>query len=157
MTHALTLTRDFAASPASVWRCMTDPDLLAQWFAPDPVTCTKAVINPTPGGAFHVVMHVPEMGEMDGGAGCVLVAEDQRRMVWTSALGPGFAPNNPPGEGAFHFTAIMTLEALTDGGTRYTATSLHADAAGKEAHAAMGFHDGWGTTADQLGRLAASI
>ncbi|MEO0487865.1 MAG: SRPBCC family protein [Pseudomonadota bacterium] len=156
MTHSLTLTRDMAATPAKVWRCLTEPDLLAQWFAPDPVTVTKAVIDPRPGGAFHVVMHVPEMGDMDGGAGCVLEAVPEQRMVWTSALAPGFGPNPAPGDGAFHFTAIMTLEPTVTG-TRYTATALHADEAAKNAHAAMGFHDGWGTTADQLGALAARL
>lgn len=154
---SLTLTRNMKATPKAVWRCMTDPDLLAQWFAPNPVTVTKAIIDPQPGGAFHVIMHVPEMGEMDGGAGCVLEAVPETRMVWTSALAPGFAPNPAPDEGAFHFTAIMTLEPLADGGTRYTATALHADDAARATHAAMGFDQGWGSAADQLSALAASL
>ncbi|MGR3467971.1 MAG: SRPBCC domain-containing protein [Shimia sp.] len=102
---------------------------------PDPVTCTKAVIDPRPGGAFHVVMQVPEMGEMDGGAGCILKAVPNTRLTWTSALAPGFAPNDSPEEGQFHFTAIMALEA-TEGGTLYTATALHVTEAARLAHAA---------------------
>ena len=152
----LTLSRDFAASPAAVWRCMTDPDLIPQWFAPAPVTVSKVQIDPTPGGIFHVVMFIPEMGEMDGGAGCILQAIPQETLTWTTCLSPGFVPALPPAEGAFHFTARLTLEALGDG-TRYTATLFHADAAGRDTHAAMGFDSGWGTMADQLGALAETL
>ncbi|MEM6897335.1 MAG: SRPBCC domain-containing protein [Pseudomonadota bacterium] len=156
MTHALTLTREFDGSPATVWRCLTEPDLLAQWFAPAPVTCPRAMIEPRPGGIFHVVMDVPEMGEMDGAAGCVLEALPEERLTWTSALGPGFAPNPSAAEGEFHITAIVTLQPHGSG-TRYTATALHADEAARAAHAAMGFESGWGTAADQLGSLAATL
>lgn len=152
----LTLSRDIKASPQTVWRCLTEPDLLAQWFAPKPVVITRSVIDPVPGGAFHVVMDVPEMGEMDGGAGCILEATAPHRMVWTSALAPGYGPNDPPGEGEFHFTAIFELTE-TDNGTRYTATALHANDAARATHAAMGFDAGWGAAADQLADLAASL
>ncbi|MEL6958910.1 MAG: SRPBCC domain-containing protein [Pseudomonadota bacterium] len=152
----LILSRDMAASPSAVWRCLTEEDLLKQWFAPAPVKVTKAEIDASPGGIFHAVMDVPEMGEMDGGAGCVILAEPPARLIWTSALGPCFVPALPPGDGAFHFTAVITLDAI-DTGTRYTATVLHADGAGRDAHAAMGFEDGWGAAADQLATLAATL
>ncbi|MBD3664055.1 SRPBCC domain-containing protein [Sulfitobacter sp. TSTF-M16] len=153
----LTLSRDMTARPETVWRCMTEAELLKRWFAPEPVTVTKAVIDPTPGSTFHVVMHIPDMGEMDGGAGCVLEAQAARRLTWTTALLPGFGPGPAPAEGAFHFTAILALAPLQDGGTRYTATVLHADEAGRAAHAAMGFADGWGSMAKQLDTLSRSI
>jgi uncharacterized protein YndB with AHSA1/START domain len=37
-----------------------------------------------------------------------------------------------------------------DGGTRYTALAILADVAGRDAHAPMGFHAGWGSAFDQL-------
>lgn len=154
---SLSLTRHMTAPPETIWRCMTDPALIARWFAPDPVTVSAVDIDPIPGGIFRVVMQVPDMGEMDGGAGCVLVAEPNVRLIWTTALAPGFGPNEAAIEGAFHFTAILSLQGLADGGTQYTATALHANDAGKTAHAAMGFEGGWGTMADQLGRLATQI
>ena len=46
-------------------------------------------------------------------------------------------------------TAIISI-APHGAGTRYVATVLHADPAGRTQHEQMGFHDGWGTALDQL-------
>jgi uncharacterized protein YndB with AHSA1/START domain len=45
--------------------------------------------------------------------------------------------------------AILTLEPV-EGGTRYTARVMHANAAQAAEHAAMGFAEGWGAALDQL-------
>ncbi|MGR3492879.1 MAG: SRPBCC domain-containing protein [Shimia sp.] len=71
-------------------------------------------------------------------------------------MAPGYAPNPNPGGRQSHFTAIMTLEVQGDG-TFYTATALHATQAARDTHEAMGFSQGWGMTADQLGSLAATL
>ncbi len=152
----LTLTVETAATPTQVWRCLTEPELLKQWFAPAPVTVTEAHIDPVPGGGFRTVMQVPEMGEMDGGWGCVLIADPPNRIVWTSALGPGFVPNPAPEQGAFAFTADIMLTE-TSGGCSYTAKVLHASDADRKAHEAMGFHEGWGSAARQLADLAKTL
>ncbi len=161
MTHdtatTLHLERHLNAAPDKVWRCLTEPDLLRRWFAPKPVEVTDIQLDPTPGGIFAVVMRIPDMGEMREAPGCVLLADAPQRLVWTSALGPGFVPKSlPDTPGAFHMTADMRLESR-DGGTLYTATALHASPEATRAHAAMGFHDGWGTAAAQLAELAATL
>ncbi len=155
---SLELTRSFAAAPSQVWRCLTEPELLKQWFAPKPVTVTEIELDLRPGGRFRTVMNIPDMGEMDTGTGCVLLVEPERRLVWTSALGPGFRPNALADDPAsFFMTAEMLLAPTPGGGTDYTARALHADAAAVKAHEAMGFHEGWGAAADQLGDLASSL
>lgn len=153
----LSFTRRLAASPANVWRCWTEPDLIKEWFAPKPVETTEAEIDPVPGGGFRVVMVVPEHGEMRHPAGCILVADPGRRLVWTNALGPGFRPNRI-GDGPmdFAFTAEIRLEPDGDG-CRYTATVSHATKEATEAHERMGFHDGWGAATTQLEQLAGSL
>ncbi|GJD45123.1 hypothetical protein AFCDBAGC_2992 [Methylobacterium cerastii] len=40
------------------------------------------------------------------------------------------------------------------GGCRYTAVARHWSVADREAHEAMGFHQGWGICADQFAALA---
>ena len=54
-------------------------------------------------------------------------------------------------------TGILTFEDLGGGRTRYTARVRHWSAQDKEAHEAMGFHQGWGTATDQLVALAKTL
>jgi len=93
------------------------------------------------------------------GNGCVLDVAEGERLVWTSALGPGWRPNDlgPEGCGALAFTAIMSLEDAGDARTLYRAIAMHRNPADAETHSKMGFHDGWGTCADQLGEVAAEL
>jgi uncharacterized protein YndB with AHSA1/START domain len=153
----LSFTRSLAATPAAVWRCWTEPELLKKWFAPHPVETTEVEIEAKPGGIFRTVMVVPEHGEMRGDPGCVLVAVPERHLVWTNALGPQFRPNKM-GDGPmdFAFSAEITIEA-TAGGCTYTATCRHATPEQSRAHADMGFYEGWGTVTTQLGELAATL
>ena len=153
----LILDRLLKASPENVWRCWTEPELARQWFAPKPVETTVFEMDVRPGGGFRTVMVIPEHGEMAGDAGCVLVAEPARRLVWTNCLGPDFVPNKlGDGEFDFGFTCDIRLTPET-GGCRYVATVTHADDAGKKKHEDMGFHDGWGTATDQLEALAGGL
>jgi Activator of Hsp90 ATPase homolog 1-like protein len=55
------------------------------------------------------------------------------------------------------FTATLIFEDAEPGHTRYTAIARHASAEGREQHALMGFHDGWGTATDQLVELASKL
>ncbi len=159
MTDDLTLsfTRHIKASPANVWRCWTEPDLLKQWFAPAPVITTEAEIDARPGGGFRTVMEVPEHGTMAGDPGCVLLADPAARLVWTNALGPEFRPN-AMGDGPmdFAFTADIRITPA-EGGCTYDVTVLHATDAARAVHESMGFFDGWGSAADQMAALAAGL
>lgn len=49
--------------------------------------------------------------------------------------------------------AQTTFEELPGGGTKYTARAMHWNAESKAEHEKMGFHEGWGQTADQLAEL----
>ena len=51
----------------------------------------------------------------------------------------------------------MTLADAGGGRTLYRALAMHRNPADAETHAKMGFHDGWGTCADQLGEVAAEL
>ena len=149
--HDLVLTRHLPATPEAVWRCWTEPDLIKRFFAPAPGRVPEAEVEPWPGGRFRVVMEFDEHGLMDGPPGCVLVAEPGRRFAWTDALGPGFRPKDDG-----FFSADITFTAR-DGGCEYRVVARHKDAETARRHADMGFHQGWGTVADQLGRLAATL
>lgn len=148
--------RDIDVPIADVWRAWTQPELLKQWFCPRPWKVVECDTDLRPGGIFRTVMQSPEGRNMPAGAGAYLVVETEKRLVWTNALGPGFRPNPPPPEDApagFVFVVDLTLEALAAGRTRYRARVMHASEAARDAHAAMGFEQGWNTALDQMVQL----
>jgi uncharacterized protein YndB with AHSA1/START domain len=145
--YDLVLQRVVPVAPELVWAAWTQPEHITQWFTPAPWTTPSAEVDLRPGGIFRTVMRSPEGDEHDN-SGCFLEIVENERLVWTGALGPGYRPNDFS-EGGFPFTAVLTLEPV-DGGTKYTARAMHANAADHKAHEDMGFLDGWGAALDQL-------
>lgn len=139
----LVLERVVDVRPELVWQAWTQPERVKRWFTPRPWTTVDCEIDLRPGGVFRTVMRSPE-GEEHNSIGCYLEIVDQRRLVWTDALMPGYRP----AEQAF-MTAMIQLEP--EGiGTRYTAIAMHRDPTGRKRHEDMGFHLGWATALDQL-------
>lgn len=149
-TLDLVLERFVDVPPALVWRAWTEPELIKQWFAPRPWRTLEAEIDPRPGGIFRTVMAPPDGEPMSPGIGCILEANEGRRLTWTGALAPGFRPQHDASGMAF--TAIISLEPR-GGGTNYTAIVKHMTKEGREKHAGMGFLHGWGAALDQLVEL----
>jgi uncharacterized protein YndB with AHSA1/START domain len=127
-----------------VWQAWTVPERLMPWFCPKPWQVTQCEIDLRPGGVFRTLMNGPA-GEVFDHVGCYLVVEHERKLVWTDALQPGYAPALKP-----WCTCVVEFEALDAGRTRYTASVLHADAKTCEAHAKMGFPEGWFIALDQM-------
>lgn len=154
----LVLERLLEAPRALVWKAWTNPEHLKRWWAPRPYETPECEMDLRPGGAFYTRMTGPD-GFDEAGTGCFLEIVDGEKIVWTSALRGGYRPNelDAAGCGAFPFTAIVTLEDAGDGRTRYRAVAMHANQADRDTHEKMGFHDGWGTCADQLGEVAAGL
>jgi uncharacterized protein YndB with AHSA1/START domain len=144
----LVLQRTVDVPPGLVWKCWTEPEHLMPWFCPKPWRTTECEIDLRPGGRFRTVMQGPE-GERFDNVGCYLEVVKDRKLVWTSALLPGYRPAPPGGPLDFPFTAILLLEPA-GAGTKYTAIALHKEEAHAKQHADMGFQDGWGTVVDQL-------
>ena len=144
----LVLTRLIDAPREAVFRAWTDPDLLKRWFAPRPYTTPVAELDVRPGGASLVVMRSPEGREILN-RGVYLDVVENERLIFTDAYTQAWEPSPKP-----FMTVILTFE--DEGGrTRYTARVRHWTAADREAHEAMGFHEGWGRCADQLAALVA--
>ena len=154
--HDLVLERFVDVPKELVWAAWTQPEHLKKWFTPAPWTTVDAEIDLRPGGIFRTTMRSPE-GQEHGSAGCYLEVIPNERLVWTSALGPGYRPIIKLGGSdsceELYFTAIIRLE--TQGkGTKYTAIAIHGDEATAKRHKEMGFYEGWGAALDQLVALA---
>ena len=120
---------------------------------PQPWTTTTATIEAEPGGRFDTTMRSPE-GDEYPSQGCVLAVEPGRRLVFTSAMTAGFRPQ--VSQGGPQFTGVITIEPDGDG-ARYTAVAKHPDAESRQAHADMGFLEGWGMALDQLVQVARGL
>jgi uncharacterized protein YndB with AHSA1/START domain len=137
-----------------VWQAWTTPEKLMPWFCPLPWKTVECEIDLRPGGKFYTVMQSPE-GQRFPNNGCYLEIIPNEKLSWTNALEPGFRPAKQPEASPDHecaellLTAILLLEPHANG-TKYTAIAMHPNAASRKRHEDMGFHDGWGTCADQL-------
>ncbi len=127
-----------------VWKAWTDPKQIVKWFTPDPWKTIACEIDLRPGGRFYTVMQSPE-GEQFPGDGCYLEIVENKKLIWTDALEPGYRPSEKP-----FFTGIILIESLGANKTKYTAIARHRDAATRDQHETMGFSTGWGTVLDQL-------
>lgn len=152
----LVLERVIDLKAEAIWKAWTTPELICQWFCPEPWKVTEAEIDLRPGGAFKTTMQSPE-GDKFPNVGCILVAEPNKRLIWTDALLPEFRPVETPASGAgMLFTAMIILEPMGNK-TKYTAIAKHKDEADRKKHEEMGFHQGWGICADQMEKLMKSF
>lgn len=146
----LILTRDLAAPRAALWACWTTPDHLRQWFVPKPHRVLRCEIDLRPGGRFNTLFEVNGT-EMDN-RGVFLEVIPQQKLVFTDTYTEGWTPAPDP-----FMTAIITLDDLGDGRTRYTAVARHRSPEAAQTHRDMGFHDGWGVVASQLEAYAQGL
>jgi uncharacterized protein YndB with AHSA1/START domain len=152
MSYDLSVERHIDASPAQVWRIMTER--ITDWWAPKPWTATIKDLEWRPGGAFHLSMRGPD-GETDcqgeeSAGGVLLEFEPERRFAFTDAFSAGWEPQKP------FMVGIFEIEPDGDG-TRYRATARHWTAEAMEEHRKMGFDRGWQAVADQLAVLAKRV
>src|SRR5687768_399879 len=139
----LVLERIVDVPPEKVWAAWTKPEHVVKWFTPAPWSTVDCEIDLRPGGIFRTVMRSPE-GEDHENVGCFLEVVENRRLVFTDALGPGWRPKSEP-----FMTAVVSIEPHK-GGTKYTAIAIHKDEETRKKHEEMGFHEGWATALDQL-------
>ena len=147
----LVLERVIDVPPELVWKAWTRAEHLKHWFAPRPWSISDLEIDVRPGGIFRMSMRSPEGEEFPNEPGCYLEVIENRKLVFTDALGPGYRPKDEP-----FFTAIVTMEPEGDG-TRYVARAVHRDVEGRRKHEEMGFHEGWSTVLDQMVEYAKAM
>jgi uncharacterized protein YndB with AHSA1/START domain len=145
----LVLERVVDVPPELLFKAWTTPKHLMPWFCPKPYRTVECEIDLKPGGKFFAQMVDPEGNKLPAAPGCYLEIVPKRRLVWTSALGPGYRPHDPASAPWF-FTAVLSFEPQGNGGCTYNATARHANAEQAQSHDRMGFTQGWGKVLEQL-------
>ncbi len=146
----LSFTRTLAAPRALIWECWTEPRHIPHFFIPVPHKVTAVDIDLRVGGRFDTRFEVD--GTSIDNRGVYLEIVPQEKLVFTDSYTEGWKPAAEP-----FMTAILLLSDAADGGTTYTAIARHRNAASRQSHEDMGFHDGWGTVATQLEAYAQGL
>ena len=140
---AITLSREFAATPAQLVRAHTDQDLFVQWVGPNGTNMRIDHWDARTGGSWRYIDGPGPDGEEYAFHGCFHeVRED--RLVQTFTF-EGF-PDSVALE-------TMTFEDLGDGRTRLVATSLVDSFEGRDAWLSSGMEVGVNDGYAKLDRL----
>ena len=145
--YELRIERILDAPVEAVWRAWVERK--PEWFCPPPWTVEVIEQDLRAGGRSELVMRGPEGEEMPM-AGVFLDVEPMRRVVATDALTADWQPQGP-------FMVRIDLFEPDGEQTRYTAIARHWTEEARDQHQAMGFEQGWGLSADQLGAVAKSL
>ncbi|MEJ1159065.1 SRPBCC family protein [Prosthecomicrobium sp. N25] len=148
--EVLSVTRFIAAPPSLCFAVWTDRSRLTEWWGPHGMKTPVVEMDLRPGGVFRTEMEAPDGQRYRYQAVFLEIAEPER-IVFTDALLPGWRP------AAQTFIVSMTTFEPEDGGTRYTGRALHWTEEDRKRHEAMGFHDGWGASADRFKALVERV
>jgi uncharacterized protein YndB with AHSA1/START domain len=144
--ESIEISRLFDASPARVFAAWATGERVARWFSPEGCSVPKAEIDFRPGGAFAVVMRMPD-GQDHPCRGAFEEVTPPSRLAFAMQVEMG-------GKARFRVHTIVDF-AAEGAKTRMTVRQsydlLDADYAGAPA----GAREGWRTTLDKLAREVA--
>jgi uncharacterized protein YndB with AHSA1/START domain len=146
----LVLTREIAAPRELIFECWTQERHIPNFFVPKPHKVTSCKIDLRVGGAFNTTFDVEGNEMANNGVWLEIVPNE--KLVFTDTYSEGWKPAPEP-----FMTAILLLEDLGNGRTKYTAIARHRSKETAESHKAMGFYDGWGTVVSQLEAYAQGL
>jgi len=146
--RTLHLTRTFDAPRALVFKCWTDPALLAAWWAPRPFTMPRLTLDVRPGGRIDAAMRAPD-GTDHPFDGEYTVVEEPSRLEFRSWIRAG-------DDILFENAHVVTFE---EDGDR-TVVTLDVKVVSAQAGAAghlSGMAQGWAMCLDQLAEVVADL
>ncbi|MEJ3651647.1 SRPBCC domain-containing protein [Actinomycetes bacterium KLBMP 9759] len=124
-THDVVVTRTIAAPVEQVWKALSDPELVKQWWGPTGFTCPVAEMDVRQGGTSLVCMQAPP--EYGGFATYTTwsystVVPQERLEYALHFTDAQRAPAEPPPGVPDGVPHVVTLEALEGGRTVLTFT-----------------------------------
>ena len=146
----LKLERVVDAPRDLLWLCWTTPEHIKNFFIPAPHKVIECDLDLRVGGRFNTVFEVD--GQRMDNRGVFLEIDPGKKLVFTDGYTEGWKPAEKP-----FMTAILLLEDVGEGKTRYTAIARHPTKEIREQHEQMGFFEGWNIVIDQLNDLALTL
>lgn len=142
-TPFVEVTREFAATPAQLFRIMTDRDLVAEWLGPRDLDATIEEYDVRPGGTYRYI-HRDDSGEY-AFRGVFHSVEQDKLIIQT------FEWEGAPGEVCIE---KMTLEP-TDNGVRLHQQSVFPSVDARDQSIEYGMENGINDSMDRLAELLA--
>ncbi|MEV4260822.1 SRPBCC domain-containing protein [Kribbella sp. NPDC049584] len=142
-TPFVEVTREFAATPAQLFKIMTDRDLVAEWLGPRNLDATIEEYDVRPGGTYRYI-HRDDSGEY-AFRGVFHTVEQDKLVIQT------FEWEGAPGEVCLE---KMTLEP-TDNGVRLHQQSVFPSVDARDQSIEYGMENGINDSMDRLAELLA--
>lgn len=162
--RTIRVTRVFDAPPGEVFHAWTDPEMLAQWFAPEPLTVPHVEVDLRVGGELTLTMRDQD-GHDFTSTGVYREIEDPDLLVYTDSLSKmpsdwvdmvnearGMEPGTPVEDGV----ATVTFERTEENKTLLTFSEEWESKATRDAFVQMQMVEGLDMTFDNLERLLVS-
>jgi len=142
------LVREFDAPRRLVWKAMSDPELVTQWWGPHGTTLTVKEMDFRVGGRWHFISRDAEGNDHPfKGEYRDIVAPERVEQTWRY--------DAPP------FDQYESLERMTlteqDGRTTLTTLVTHKTKEARDGHVESGMETGAGETFDRLEALLAKL
>jgi uncharacterized protein YndB with AHSA1/START domain len=142
-TPFVEVTREFAATPAQLFKIMTDRDLVAEWLGPRDLDATVEEYDVRPGGTYRYI-HRDDSGEY-AFRGVFHTVEQDKLVIQT------FEWEGAPGEVCLE---KMTLEP-TENGVRLHQRSVFPSVDARDQSIEYGMESGINDSMDRLAELLA--
>ena len=151
-TLTMTLTAEFAASPARVWELWADPRQLERWWGPPTYPATVTAHDLRVGGRVTYHMTGPE-GDQPRGYWEVIEADPPRFLVFRD----GFANDDgTPNDDLPRNESRIRIDEIGGGQTRMSIESVFPSAEAMEQLLAMGMEQGLQQAVGQIDELLAT-
>ncbi len=148
--RTIQIERIIKSCPERIWRCWTEPKLMAEWYCPKPWSVEILLQELHTGGRMHLKFTGPNS---DGFSKCGLILEciPNKKMTFTDAFIEAWIPSNR----ALHVISFE-LDDLGDGTTKYKAQTKYWNNQDFEEQKKNGYLQGSNTALNQLEELLAS-
>ena len=143
-TPFLDVVRDFDATPAQLFRAVTEPELVARWLGPRDLEITIEEYDARPGGRYRFTHHGGHLGEQQAWFNGVFHTVEPDKLIIRT-----FEFEGVPGE--------VTLEIMrfneVDGRTRLTQRAVFPSLETREGALASGMAFGIEQSMDRLAEV----